>query len=577
MRSSGLVLLMALMLAGACGGDGEHKPDFKFAYPEARTSEVEVRAADAVSTEVTTPVEDLSQGELAPDVDIMGPPDSSLDAFGPDIPDAKAVELTDAMYPEDIGGEGLQPYDGSVEVTWPDVVLDATADAEIAEEDVWVEPPPLFDLLAIRDPVTAKCTFHDEKIVIKDMVPIETMKVNYYSWESIDGELVPIMIKGFAARPVGGGDNLPGIVVAHGLGGFAKESNAVDTAALLGMFTLAYTGPGGGDQPDNTSEGLSADHADGYRLFDTIPDLRGSWFWGHAVAGLRGVTCLEFHPDVDPSKLGFTGFSAGGVATLMAASVDNRIKAAVPLSGTLAWGVSVQSPEAWQHDLLTAASLTVESPEWLKLLQLVDPTQTLAQAEGKIMMVNGSCDEFFPLTAHMACYGAIPGDDKRTSISANFDHGCYLLTGVEDPDTIKERAELRASGAQRMWFQHWLGTESDYDYVPAPPAVDVVPVGLTSFVTATVDTGGPKLQVEDVRIWWSNDDAFLFVNAALDDQGNGIYSQLTLFPTQANSVYFVDVQYKTNELLFPQRFSISSSPVMPEGFVPHIRNVDTCL
>jgi hypothetical protein len=263
--------------------------------------------------------------------------------------------------------------------------------------------------------------------------------------------------------------------------------------------------------------------------------------------------------------------------SLIAAGVDPRLKASVPLSASLAWGVATEAPAAWQHDLLTNAGLSIQSPEWAKLLDLVDPQKILSATGVHVMMVNGSSDEFFPLTAHVSTFAAIPGDAKRTSIVANFDHGCYSLTGGESSGTIEERAKIRAEGGQRLWFRHWFGTDDNYSYVPMPPVVQVMPAGALTTVVAAVDAGGPKLDIEEVRVWWSNDDAFLFANMKLKPQAGTLYSEITLFPVQGNSVYFVDVQYKTKALFFPERFSISSLPVVPAGLIPHIRDITSCL
>lgn len=364
---------------------------------------------------------------------------------------------------------------------------------------------------------------------------------------------------------------------AHGLGGYAEENHATGLAALLKMFTIAYTGPGGGTAPENTSEGLPASYNNGYRMFDTIPDLRGSWFWAHAVAAMRALTCLESRPEVDKNRLGMTGFSAGSVVTLISSGADDRVKASVPLSGTGAWDVATQSPQAWQHKLLMQAGLSTASPEWQKLMaELITPAVMVGNAKAKVLMVNGSTDEFFPLTAHMATFDAIPGADKRTSIAANFDHGCYSVSGVESAKEIEDRASIRSSGGQRMWFSHWFGTDSKYAHVPAAPVVSVTPAGAATLFAAAVDEGGSELDVEEVRAWASNDDSFVYASATLDKSGS-VYQKLVPFTMQANTIYFVDVQYKTKSLLFPERFSTSSPPVIPSGLVPHIRSMDNCL
>lgn len=512
--------------------------------------------------------------------DGMGSADGATPDGGP--PDAGGVDgsladgvadgtAADALAADDAtGADGAGDGGPGAEDALPPMDTGGTGD------DVTTAPPPLFDLDAISDPSTAACSFSGAHTVLKGGVLVTAWSVSYLSWESIDGELHPILIRGFAARPVSASGAIPGVVQAHGLGGYAEEDHATGTAALLGMMVVAYTGPGGGTEPANTSEGLPAGYAGGYRMFDTLKDPRGSWFWGHAVAAMRGLTCLAARPDVQPDKLGVTGFSAGGVVSLMVAGVDPRVTASVPLSASGAWGVAAESPEAWQHALLTKAGLTTSSLEWEIHQELLDPAVLVAGTAAHVMMVNGSSDEFFPLTAHMATYDAIGGADKRTSFSANFDHGCYAISGVEGEATIAERADLHARGAQRMWLRHWLTDDPTWATVPAEPTLSIQDAGGFALAVAQVDGGGAKLEVESVTLWWSNDDAFLFGGVTLDPQGGGTWGALALFPLAPNTVAYADVQYRTKGLL-PERFTISSRPTLPSGFIPHIRNIETCL
>ncbi len=502
----------------------------------------EITIADTLTLDEVSPTSDLTSAEVT---------------------DSHTVDISDAT-DIDVGHE--------VDV----VPFDLAQPPDVSQPDSEVEPPPLFDHDMIQDVATANCTFSDHHTTLKDGVLVDVWHVSYNSWEVIDGNLEPIWIQGFAARPVFGDGSLPGIVKAHGLGGYAEESHATGTAALLGMFVLAYTGPGGGTDGDNSSEGLAATHDNGYRMFDVLTDLRGTWFWGHAMAAMRGLTCIANHPDVDSDRLGVTGYSAGGVISNLVSGVDPRVKAGVPLSGVLAWDIAVESPDAWQHGLLAEAGLDAASPEWLKLMQLVDPGAIYNDQSAAVMIANGTSDEFFPLTAHMATYNAITSP-HRMSLAGNFDHGCYLLTGGESAQTIEARAELRAKGAQLLWFHHHFGTDDRFSFVPQTPTFTADAIGLVTIVSAVVDPGGPHLDVEEVKVWWSNDDAFLFGSVTLPKQGDGLYGEVAFFPTEANSVLYVDVQYKTKEIFAPLRFSLSSVPKIPAGLVPHIRDVNSCL
>ena len=113
--------------------------------------------------------------------------------------------------------------------------------------------------------------------------------------------------------------------------------------------------------------------------------------------------------------------------------------------------------------------------------------------------------------------------------------------------------------------------------MPQTPTFTADALGLATLVTAIVDGGGSQLEVEEVKIWWSNDDAFLFGSVELSKQEGGVYGEIAFFPTQDNTVLFVDVQYKTKEWIAPLRFSLSSEAQLPAGFVPHIRDVNSCL
>jgi hypothetical protein len=84
------------------------------------------------------------------------------------------------------------------------------------------------------------------------------------------------------------------------------------------------------------------------------------------------------------------------------------------------------------------------------------------------------------------------------------------------------------------------------------------------------------LEIDEVRLWWSSDDAFLFVSQPLAAKGGGLYDKLLPLPLASASAYFVDVQYRTRGLL-PQRFAVSSEPVLAAGLVPRIRAIHTCL
>lgn len=532
------VLLVALVSSG-CGGGDPGGDDADRPAGDADLWGIDADRPDSGDAEADIDAEPDRDGD-------QSPTDADADADIEDDLDAEADAEADADFEAD---------------------FDAEADTETVEE------PPLFDLDLLRDPAAADCRFTDHRVRMAEGALLDVWSVRFNSIEVVDGEVRPIAMRAFAARPVGSA-SLPGVVQAHGLGGFAEESHATATAGLLSMFVIAYTGPGGGTEPANTSEGLPADFDEGRRMFDTIPDRRGSWFWAHAAAAIRALTCLETRDDVDPARLGITGFSAGGVVSLIVAGADDRIVASVPLSGTLRWEVATESPTAWQHNLLTLAGYDTSSPEWLRLMEWMDAETLLGATGAAVMMINGSSDEFFPLTAHMATFDGLGPGDHRLSFAGNFDHGCSS-TGLfgEDGDTIAERAELRTRGGQRAWFRHAFGTDDRYGCMPATPELSLTPMGPATTVVVAVDESCPRLRVDEVRVWWSGDGAATFLSTGLGRQAPGLYGELTGFPTSEATVAYADVVYRTDYLIFPERFSLSSRPTLAPDFVPRIRTM----
>jgi dienelactone hydrolase len=68
----------------------------------------------------------------------------------------------------------------------------------------------------------------------------------------------------------------------------------------------------------------------------------GRWWWhskGYTPAGvecwngIRAIDYLVSRPEVDPDRIGVTGISGGGASSFWIAAADERVKAAVPVSG----------------------------------------------------------------------------------------------------------------------------------------------------------------------------------------------------------------------------------------------------
>lgn len=65
---------------------------------------------------------------------------------------------------------------------------------------------------------------------------------------------------------------------------------------------------------------------------DPVPSPRNVNYFLLSLAGRRAITFLEEQPEVDAERIGFTGFSMGGMVTALT-SIDPRLKAVAPFVG----------------------------------------------------------------------------------------------------------------------------------------------------------------------------------------------------------------------------------------------------
>jgi len=158
-------------------------------------------------------------------------------------------------------------------------------------------------------------------------------------------ERVPVLL----VRPEKAAGRLPAVIVLHGTGG-NKESlrGLLVELARRNMIGVAldarYHGERSGGARGSqayvaaitrawkTPAGQPQEHP---FYFDTCWDI-----W-------RTIDYLQARPDVDGDRLGMIGFSMGGIETWLAASVDDRIKVAVPAIGVQCFRWSLENG-AWQ-------------------------------------------------------------------------------------------------------------------------------------------------------------------------------------------------------------------------------------
>jgi len=148
--------------------------------------------------------------------------------------------------------------------------------------------------------------------------------------------------------------------------------------------------------------------------FDSIGgDISDDWPY-HAVANvMRAHSLIRSFPQVDAERTAVTGISWGGYTTCLAASVDDRFKAAVPVYGCgfLYEGESVQKP--------AIDKLGDRREQWVKAY---DPSSLLVRCRVPILFVNGTNDIHYPLDSYQKSFDVVPGP-KQMRIEVNMRHG----------------------------------------------------------------------------------------------------------------------------------------------------------
>jgi cephalosporin-C deacetylase-like acetyl esterase len=426
----------------------------------------------------------------------------------------------------------------------------------------------MYDMSMLQDASTLQLEIISESSTWEGITPVTVQEIRYTSYEYDGCFLNPIRLEAWLAWPTGQA-GIPGIVVAHGLGGTGSYSQASGAAGTIGAVALSYSGPG---QGNSEGTGSTPDH-----LFDTSTDPRNSWFYEHSVAAIRALTLLTSLAQVDDTQLGMVGYSGGGVATLMVAGVDSRLKVGMPVSasGFLDSAIQATPVHGWEYDLLQGITtpLNASSNVWQNYVRWLDPANFGPSTTASMLLITGAQDEFFSIDSLSDTIAAIPTGNSRILPIQDWDHGWFALFTSEDAAEQIDQDFL-------WWFKGQLGLDSSLAGIPIEPTiVSVQPwvcydpntwlVWNCSYVVASVDGGGHS--VTDVRFHFSADGSLTYGYWNLQDLGGGLWGAEvgaldgTVY-TSANTVWFITAEYQESFL----QFSLGSRPNIPSGFVPNI-------
>ena len=208
----------------------------------------------------------------------------------------------------------------------------------------------------------------------------------------------PTRVFAYYARPSGNVRKLPGVVLVHGGGGKAFPEWARMWAAR-GYAALAMDLRGNGPDEKRLPDG-GPDLADEWAFHRLKEGVKNAWSY-HAVADvIRGISLLRERPEVDRNRIGITGISWGGYTTSIVMSLDDRLKAAVPVYGC----GYLHENSAW-----TPILQKLPEDERRTWIENFDPSSYLPRCKIPVLWMNGTNDFAYPLDSYQKSYRAVSG------------------------------------------------------------------------------------------------------------------------------------------------------------------------
>lgn len=264
--------------------------------------------------------------------------------------------------------------------------------------------------------------------------PAAKLQSLIYEGETVDGETTEVFAFYASPKTLGnseGDKTYPGIVLIHGGGGtafadwvwmWANRGYAAIAMDLGGQRPPApefddagklkpYTGHQRGTRVRLPQGGIAAGNSE---KFDSIGGrIDDDWPYHAAANVMRAHTLIRSFAEVDADRTAVTGISWGGYTTCLAASLDDRFKAAVPVYGCgfLHEGESVQKP--------SIDRLGDRRDAWVAAY---DPGSHLAKCTVPTLWVNGTHDVHYVLDSYAKSYSLVQAP-RTMRIEPRMSHG----------------------------------------------------------------------------------------------------------------------------------------------------------
>jgi dienelactone hydrolase len=229
-------------------------------------------------------------------------------------------------------------------------------------------------------------------------------------------------IGAFLVLPPSGGKRLPAVIYVHGSGGDRKQlvvpATWLASRHAVGLVITApsatATAPAGGSPKAELRRQARLEERD-------------------VIAVRRGIDLLRRRPDVDPSRIGYVGWSAGARTGAIVAGVEPRLRTVVLMSG----GATPISSYAGR----APASLR---PAIRRYLGAVDPLRYVPRATGSTLLLqDGRRDQIVPRSALDALAHAAPTGTTVRWYDA--DHGLNAKAYHDQLVWLARKLELSGS------------------------------------------------------------------------------------------------------------------------------------
>jgi cephalosporin-C deacetylase-like acetyl esterase len=190
---------------------------------------------------------------------------------------------------------------------------------------------------------------------------------------------------------------------------------------------------------------------------------RGRWWWhsaGYTPAGaecwngVRAIDYLVSRPDVDAERIGVTGISGGGAATIWISAADDRVKCAVPVSGMSDLECYVSQKVINKHcDCMLFYNMY--GWEWTTIAELIAPRP--------LLFVNSDADGLFPMDGNRRII------DRLRRLYKLFDKS-ELVDDYISMGGHAYRPDLRVAVFRfiNKHLKHDAGPVKDADFEPIP-------------------------------------------------------------------------------------------------------------